>query len=52
MKYESLITYDSKYMVNVKVCGKWVKLPGQGHKVKKIMLPIERSCHKKYKYLI
>jgi hypothetical protein len=34
MKYESLITYHSKYMANVKVFEKWVKLQGQGHKVK------------------
>jgi hypothetical protein len=34
MKYESLITYFSKYMANVKVFEKWAKLQGQGHKVK------------------
>jgi hypothetical protein len=34
MKYESPITYHSKDMANVKVFGKWVKLQGQGHKVK------------------
>jgi TusA-related sulfurtransferase len=32
--YEILITYHSKYMANVKVFEKWVKLQGQGHKVK------------------
>jgi hypothetical protein len=31
--YEILITYHSKYMANVKVFEKWVKLQGQGHKV-------------------
>jgi hypothetical protein len=35
MKYESPITYHSKYMAKVKVFEKWVKLQGQGHKVKK-----------------
>jgi hypothetical protein len=35
MKYESPITYHSKYMANVKVFEKWVKLHSQGHKVKK-----------------
>jgi hypothetical protein len=35
MKYESPITYHSKDMANVKVFEKWVKLQGQGHKVKK-----------------
>jgi hypothetical protein len=34
MKYESPITYHSKYMTNVIVFEKWVKLQGQGHKVK------------------
>jgi hypothetical protein len=34
MKYESLITCHSKDMVNVKVFEKWVKIQGQGHKVK------------------
>jgi hypothetical protein len=34
MKYKSPITYHSKDMANVKVYGKWVKLQGQGHKVK------------------
>jgi hypothetical protein len=36
MKYESPITGLSKDMANVKVFEKWVKLQGQGHKVKKI----------------
>jgi hypothetical protein len=34
MKYESPITSHSKDMANVKVFEKWVKLQGQGHKVK------------------
>jgi hypothetical protein len=34
MKYENPITYDSKDMANVKVFEKWVKIQGQGHKVK------------------
>jgi hypothetical protein len=34
MKYESPITYHSKDMAKVKVFKKWVKLQGQGHKVK------------------
>jgi hypothetical protein len=34
MKYESLITCHSKDMANVKGFEKWVKLQGQGHKVK------------------
>jgi hypothetical protein len=34
MKYESPITCQSKDMANVKVFKKWVKLQGQGHKVK------------------
>jgi hypothetical protein len=32
--YEIPITYHSKDMANVKVLEKWVKLQGQGHKVK------------------
>jgi hypothetical protein len=53
MKYESPITYmyHSKDMVNVKVFEKWVKLQGQGLKVKN-MVPIERSYHKKHTYEI
>jgi hypothetical protein len=35
MKYKSPITCLSKDMANVKVFEKWVKLQGQGHKVKK-----------------
>jgi hypothetical protein len=35
MKYESPSTCHSKDMANVKVFEKWVKLKGQGHKVKK-----------------
>jgi hypothetical protein len=42
MKYESLITD----MTNVKIFEKWVKLQGQGHKVKKKLVPIEKFCHK------
>ena len=34
LKYESPITYHSKDIANVKVFEKWVKLQGQGHKVK------------------
>jgi hypothetical protein len=34
MKYESPITGNSKDMANVKVFEKWVKLQGQGHKVR------------------
>jgi hypothetical protein len=34
MKYESPITWDSKDMTNVKGFEKWIKLQGQGHKVK------------------
>jgi hypothetical protein len=34
MKCESLITYHSKDMANIKVFEKWVKLQGQGHKIK------------------
>jgi hypothetical protein len=35
MKYEIPITCHSKDMANVKGFEKWVKLQGQGHKVKK-----------------
>jgi hypothetical protein len=34
MKYESRITCYSKDMANIKVFEKWIKLQGQGHKVK------------------
>jgi hypothetical protein len=34
MKYESPITCHSKDMVNIEVFEKWVKLQGQGQKVK------------------
>jgi hypothetical protein len=34
VKYESPITCHSKDMANVKVFEKWVKLQGQGHKVR------------------
>jgi hypothetical protein len=50
MKYESLITYHSKDMANVKVFEKWVKLQGQGHKVKNFGLVI-RNTHMKYESL-
>ena len=36
MKYKSPITYHSKDMAKVKVFKKWVKLQGQGHKVKNV----------------
>jgi hypothetical protein len=36
MKYESRTTYHSKDMANVKVFKMWVKLQGQGHKVKHV----------------
>jgi hypothetical protein len=35
MKYKSPIIYHSKDMAKVKVFKKWVKLQGQGHKVKR-----------------
>jgi hypothetical protein len=41
MKYESPITCHSNDMAIVKVFEKWVKLQGQGHKVKKLV-SIER----------
>jgi hypothetical protein len=50
-KNKSPITYHSKDMAKVKVFIKWVKLQGQGHKVK-IMVPLESSCHKEYTYEI
>jgi hypothetical protein len=34
MKYKSPIIYHSKHIAKVKVFKKWVKLQGQGHKVK------------------
>jgi hypothetical protein len=36
IKYESPITDHSEDMANVKVFEKWVKLQGQGHKVKNV----------------
>jgi hypothetical protein len=36
MKYESPMTYHPKYMANVLVFEKWVKLQGQSHKVKNV----------------
>jgi hypothetical protein len=34
MKYKSPITYHSKDMAEIKDFKKWIKLQGQGHKVK------------------
>jgi hypothetical protein len=51
VKYKSPITYNLKDMAKVKVFKKWVKLQGQGHKVK-IMVPLESSCHKEHTYEI
>jgi hypothetical protein len=47
MKYESPITRHLKdtCMVNVIVFGKWVKLQGQGHKIKNFGTS-RKSCHK------
>jgi hypothetical protein len=45
MKYENPITCHSKDIANVIVFGKWVKLQGQGHKVKKFGTS-KKSCHK------
>ena len=36
VQYESLITSDLKVMAKVKVFQKYVKIQGQGHKVKKL----------------
>ena len=36
MKYQSSSTHCSKVKSKVKVFKKWVKLQGQGHKVKKL----------------
>jgi hypothetical protein len=48
MKYECPITYHSKYMANVKV---FEKCMGQTSR-SKILVPIERSCHKEHTYEI
>jgi hypothetical protein len=54
MKYKGPITYHSKDMTKVKVFKKWVKLQGQGHKVKKCgsnrkehTYEIPITCHSK-----
>jgi hypothetical protein len=51
MKYESPITYHSKDMANGKVLKS-----GSNFKVKvtrsKILVPVERSCHKEHTYEI
>jgi hypothetical protein len=51
MKYESPITYHLKDMTNFKVFKKYANLQGQVQDVK-ILLSIERSCHKEYSYEI
>jgi hypothetical protein len=51
MKYESPITCHSKDMANGKVFVKWVKLQGQGHKVKNKGLVI-RNTYMKYESCI
>jgi hypothetical protein len=48
MNYGSPITYCLQDMAYARVFKKWVKLQGQGQEIKKIMFPIERSCHKEY----
>ena len=45
VKYKSSSTHCSKVISKVKVFKKWVKLQGQGHRVKK-MAPTEKSYHK------
>jgi hypothetical protein len=45
MKYQSSSTHQSKDIVNVNVFNKLVK--HQGQKVK-ILVPMEKFCHKKY----
>jgi hypothetical protein len=49
MKYESPITYHSKDMANVK---SFWKVGQTSRSSSKIMVPIERSCHKKHTYEI
>jgi hypothetical protein len=49
--YEIPIIYHSKDMANVKVFEKWVKLQGQGHRVKNLV-PLEKFCHKEHTYEI
>jgi hypothetical protein len=51
MKYESPIPCHSKDMANVKVFEKLIKLQGQGHR-SKMLVSIERSCHKEHTYEI
>jgi hypothetical protein len=50
--YEILITCHLKDMANVEVFKKWVKLQGQGHKVKKIWYQYKdlviKNTHMKY----
>ena len=46
-KISKLYTHNSKVISKVKVFKKWVKLQGQGHRVK-IIVPTERSYHKEY----
>jgi hypothetical protein len=48
--YEIPITYHSKYMANVKVFEKWVKL--QGHKVKKFGTNRKVLSYKEHTYEI
>jgi hypothetical protein len=45
--YEIPITCHSKYVTNVKVFEKWVKLQGQGYRVKKFGTN-RRNTHMKY----
>ena len=52
VKYENPITSSKKVIAKVKVFHKKVKLQGQGHKVKKNVVPRERPCHNKYTYEI
>ena len=47
VNYQSSSTHSSKVITKVKVFKKWFKLQGQGHRVK-IMVPTERSFHRKY----
>jgi hypothetical protein len=47
-KFESLSTYQSKDIAKVKIFNPQVKYQGQGHRVK-LLVPMERSCHKEYR---
>ena len=53
VKYHSSSTNCSKVISKVKVTQKWVKLQGQGHRVKKIWYPrkglLTGNIHVKYK---